>query len=188
IRPAVASGGLLVGLYTLSDFGAGSIVRTDTFTRAIFTAFNLGFNRTAALVLSTLLVVLTVLVLAGESATRRSGTRVARVGGGAGRPPVRLRLRVARWPAAAGMAALAALALGVPAVSLTRWFTAGVSRPGSLAEIGSAAVSSLWVSALGAVLTVALALPIGLLTARAPGRVSTVVDRLSYVTHALPGV
>ena len=33
-----------------------------------------------------------------------------------------------------------------------------------------------------------LALPIGLLTARAPGSLSNLVDRLTYLAHALPGV
>jgi iron(III) transport system permease protein len=187
-RTAVAAGGLLVALYVLSDFGAVSIVRTDTFTRAIFTAFNLGFDRTAALVLSTVLIALTVLILAAETATRRRGARYARVGAGAGRPPVRLRLRAARWPAAAGLAAVSALALGVPALSLARWFGSGVSRPGSLSEVASAAGSSLAVSLVGAGLTLLLALPIGLLVARAPGPLANGVERLSYVAHALPGV
>jgi iron(III) transport system permease protein len=188
VQPAVAAGGLLVALYVLSDFGAVSIVRTDTFTRAIFTQFNLGFNPNIAVVLATVLVALTVLVLAGETTTRRRGARYARVGSGAARPASRLRLRGWRWPALGGLTMLGALALGVPALALARWFGAGVSRPGSLAEVAAAAGGSLWVSLLGAGLTMALALPIGLLVARAPGPLSTVLERLSYLPHALPGV
>jgi iron(III) transport system permease protein len=187
VRPAVAAGGLLVALYVLSDFGAVAILRTDTFTRAVFTYFELGLSR-PALVLATVLVALTVLLLAGETATRRRGARYARVGGGAGRPVTRLRLGSARGPATAALVAASALALGVPAVSLLRWFGAGVSRPGSLDEITSAAINSVWISLFGAGLTIVLALPIGLLVARAPGPLSTVLDRLSYLPHALPGV
>src|SRR5690606_5942510 len=44
VRPAAAAGGLLVALYVLSDFGAVTIVRTDTFTRAIFTYFDVGLS------------------------------------------------------------------------------------------------------------------------------------------------
>jgi iron(III) transport system permease protein len=187
VRPAVAAGALLVALYVLSDFGAVSILRVDTFTRAVFTAFNLGFDRTGALVLSTVLVVLTVLLIGGELLTRARGARYARVGG-AGRPPIRLRLRAARWPAAAALAAVAVLALGVPFLSLLRWLVDGVSRPGSLGEVAAAAGNSLAVSLAGAALTMLLALPVGLLTARAPGALATVLDRLTYVAHALPGV
>lgn len=187
VRPAVAAGGLLVALYVLSDFGAVAILRTDTFTRAIFAYFDLGLSR-LALVLATVLVALTGLLLAGESATRRRGARFARLGGGARRPHVTVRLGRARWPVAAGLAAVSALALGVPAASLIRWFGAGVSRPGSLGEILSATGGSLWVSLLGAALTIVLAIPIGLLVARTPGPLSAAIERLSYLPHALPGV
>jgi len=187
VRPAVAAGALLVALYVLSDFGAVAITRTDTFTRALFTYFDLGLSR-PALVLATVLVMLTVVVLAGETATRRHRARYARVGGGAARPAPPLRLRLARWPVAAGLAVVSTLALGVPAVSLVRWFGAGVSRPGSVEAVVTAAGASLWVSLLGAGVTVLLALPIGLLVARAPGPAATVLERLAYLPHALPGV
>ncbi|GAB1691994.1 ABC transporter permease [Krasilnikovia sp. M28-CT-15] len=188
LRPAIAGGALLVALYVLSDFGAVALLRTDTFTRAVFTAFELGFDRTGALVLATVLVVLTTVLLAAESTTRRRGARYAPVGAGARRPHTRVPLGRWRWPAAALLAGVSALALGVPALNLSRRLAAGVSRPGSLAEIATAAGNSLTVSAAGAVLTLLLALPIGLLAARAPGPVATAVERLSYLTHALPGV
>lgn len=187
VRPAIAAGGLLVALYVLSDFGAVAILRTDTFTRAIFTYFDVGLAA-PALALATGLVALTVLLLVGESVTRRRGARYARVGGGTARPPARLSLRAGRWPAAAVMAAVSALALGVPAWSLARWAGEGVSRPGSLTEIAAAAGGSVTVSALGTLLTVLLALPVGLLVARAPGPAATLLERLSYLPHALPGV
>jgi iron(III) transport system permease protein len=185
VRPAVAAGVLLVALYVLSDFGAVSILRCDTFTMAIFTSINLGFDRVGALVLSTVLVVLTVGLLVGEGATRRR-TSYARIGGG--RPPHRVPLHAARWPAAAGALAVAALALGLPAVSLARWLIAGVSRPESVAQVAAAAGTSLWVSLLGAGLTVTLALPVGLLTARAHGPLPRLVEGATYAGHALPGV
>lgn len=187
VRPAYAAGSLLVALYVLSDFGAVSIVRTDTFTRAVFVAFDLGFDRTGALVLSTVLVVLTMLVLAGETATRRRGARYAHLGG-TRRAAARLRLGRARWPAAAALTAVAGLALGVTAVSLGLRMVQGVSRPGAWAEVAAAMGNSLWLSFAGAALTMALALPLGLLTAKAPGPLATLLDRLAYVSHALPGV
>jgi iron(III) transport system permease protein len=188
IRPAVAAGSLLAALYVLSDFGAISILRVDVFTRAIFTAMNLGFDPVGAVSLATVLVALAGALLLGETLTRRRGARYARVGGGVGRPPVRMPLQALRWPAFAAMVALAALALGVPAVSLTRWSVIGVSRPGSLGEIATVAGNSLWAAAAGAALTLALALPIGLVNSRSPGRMAALLDRLAYLPHALPGL
>jgi iron(III) transport system permease protein len=188
LRPAVAGGALLVALYVLSDFGAVALLRTDTFTRAVFMSFDLGFDRTGALVLSAVLVVLTTVLLAGEGATRRRDARYAVVGAGARRPHSRVALGRWRWVAALAAGAVAVLALGVPALSLARRLAAGVSRPGSLAEITAAAANSLGVAAGGAAVTILLALPVGLLVARAPGALSAGLERLSYLTHALPGV
>ena len=168
----------------LSDFGAVSILRTDTFTRAVFVAFELGFDRTGALVLSTVLLLMTVLVLTLD---RRGRARYASLGGAA-RPPSRLRLGPARWAAVTALAGVAALALGVPALALGLRLVNGVSRPGAWSEVAAATLASLSLSAAGAALTMLLALPLGLLTARAPGRASTLLDRLAYLSHALPGV
>lgn len=185
IRPAVAAGGLLVALYVLSDFGAVSIVRVEVFTRAIFTSINLGFDRTGALVLATVLVVLTVALLVGEGMTRRRGARYTRQGL---RPHARLSLGWLRFPAWGFASGVAVVALGVPAFALLRWFGAGVSRPGSVSEVVTAAGQSLGVAALGAALTLLLAFPIGLLHARSPGPIATALDRIAYLSHALPGL
>ncbi|WP_218037121.1 ABC transporter permease [Streptomyces spinoverrucosus] len=187
VRPAVGAGALLVALYVLSDFGAVSVLRADVLTRAIFTSISLGFDPTGALVLATVLVVLTVLIVSGEQLTRRQAARYARLGG-VGRPPVRRRLGRLRWIAVSALIGTGALALGVPAASLARWFGEGVSRPGSLTGLATAAGNSLTVSAAGAGLTMLLALPLGLLGARAPGPVAVALDRLAYLSHALPGL
>ena len=46
LRPSVAAGGLLVALYTLSDFGAVSLLRYETFTWAIFIQYEAALDRT----------------------------------------------------------------------------------------------------------------------------------------------
>src|SRR5690606_26716747 len=77
VRPAIAAGGLLVALYVLSDFGAVAILRTDTFTRAIFTYFDVGLA-SQALALAIGLVALTVLLLVGESITVSATNQIGR--------------------------------------------------------------------------------------------------------------
>jgi iron(III) transport system permease protein len=188
VRPAIMAGALLVALYVLSDFGAVSILRADTFTRAIFIEFELGFDRTGALVLSTVLIALTVVLLVAENLTRQRQARYAPVGAAAQRPHAKARLGWLRWPSLVTLIAVSLLALGVPLVNLAQRFTAGISRPGSLAEIASAAGNSLWISLAGAALTTLLALPIGIFAARRHGRFPSLIERMSYLTHALPGV
>jgi iron(III) transport system permease protein len=188
VRPAIMAGALLVALYVLSDFGAVSILRADTFTRAIFIEFELGFDRTGALVLSTVLIALTVALLVAEYLTRHRQARYAPIGAATRRPHAMIRLGWLRWPSLVALIAVSLLALGIPVVNLAQRFTAGMSRPGSLAEVASAAGNSLWISLAGAALTTVLALPIGILAARRHGRFPALVERLSYLTHALPGV
>ncbi|HZA32256.1 MAG TPA: iron ABC transporter permease [Propionibacteriaceae bacterium] len=188
VRPAIMAGALLVALYVLSDFGAVSILRADTFTRAIFVEFDLGFDRTGALVLSTVLIALTVVLLVAESRTRQRQARYAPVNAATRRPHARARLGLLRWPTLAMLIAVSVSALGVPAVNLAQRLVAGVSRPGSLAEVASAAGNSLWISLTGAAITTLLALPIGILAARRRGKFPAFIERLSYLTHALPGV
>ena len=45
--PAIAVGGLLVALFVMSDFGAVSIMRFDSFTREIYISYKSSFDRTA---------------------------------------------------------------------------------------------------------------------------------------------
>ncbi len=187
VRPAAAGGGLLVALYVLSDFGAVAMLRYDVFTRVIYTSYRSSFDLTPAAVLGCLLVALTVLIVWGENRTRgRAG--YARVGGGAARrrPPSAL----GGWalPAVVWCGLIAGLALAVPLVALGYWLTQGASVGLDIAEVSAAAVSTLGVSALGAAITVALALAVGVIAARYRGRLARLLEQAAYAGHALPGV
>lgn len=59
LRPSMAAGALLVATYTLSDFGAVSLLRFDSFTRAIFMSYRASFDRTTAAVLALVLMACT---------------------------------------------------------------------------------------------------------------------------------
>lgn len=187
LRPSAAAGGLLVALYVLSDFGAVSIMRFDTFTRAIFTSLNAGFDRTQAVVLSGMLVLVTAIVVVLEARTRgRAG--YARVGGGAARRAPRRRHLVRQWPAQLVLFAVAAAALGFPATSLLGWLMRGRSGELDLERLLGAAGGSLLLAAGGAALTMALALPVGVLAARHQGRLVRALERACYLGHAVPAV
>jgi iron(III) transport system permease protein len=187
IRPAAAAGGLLVALYVLSDFGAVAILRYDVFTRVIYTSYRSSFDRTPAAVLGCLLVVLTVLIVWSENRTR-GRARYARLGAGAARRQPRAALRWWTPPALAWCGVACGLALGVPFGALVYWLAQGRSSGLDLAELGTAGLSTLVVSALGALLTVVLALPVGALAARHRGPLPRLLEQATYAGHALPGI
>jgi iron(III) transport system permease protein len=186
VWPSAAAGGLLVALYVLSDFGAVSLMRYDTFTLGIYTSYRGTFNRTPAAVLGCVLVAVAALVTWGESKAR--GRAARRVGRGAARPPAVVRLGRMRPFAAAFVGAVLAVAVGVPAYSLTHWMVVGSSLGLDVPDLAAAASVTLQVAALGAVLTTVLAVPVGVLAARHRGRATAVLENAVYAGHALPGI
>jgi iron(III) transport system permease protein len=186
VWPAATAGGLLVALYVLSDFGAVSLMRYDTFTLGIYTSYRGTFNRTPAAVLGCVLVLLAALVTWGEKRARgRAAHRVAR---GTPRPAAPVRLRWGRLPWLGFALAVVAVSLGVPAYSLTHWMLVGSSVGVDLPDLGGAALVTLQVAGLGAIVTTVLAIPVGVLAARYRGRATTTLESATYVAHALPGI
>lgn len=186
VRVAATGGALLAGLYTLSDFGAVSIMRHETLTQTIYRSYRTSFDRTPAAILGCVLVVIALVIVVAEARWRRN-ERHDRVGGGTDRPAAPVRLGAWRVPALLGSAALVGLSLGVPAGNLVRWLGRGTSAadPGELAE---ASLTTLGIAAVAAVVTVLVALPVGILSARHPGRLPRLVTSAAYAGHALPGI
>lgn len=187
LKPAIAAGSLLVALYVLSDFGAVSMLRYDTFTRAIYVQYRGGLDRGAAAVMGMMLVILTVAVLATEQRFRGVES-LHRLHGSGARVAATLRLGPWRWFAAAACGALVTVALFVPLGVIGYWLWRGTRVGESWFPDWSLVVNSLWASGLGALLTVACAWPVAMLAVRSPGRTSRLVERLSWSGYALPGI
>jgi iron(III) transport system permease protein len=180
VRPAATAGGLLVALYALSDFGAVSLMRFDAFTLGIFTSYRATFDRTPAAILGCVLVVLAIALTIGERRARgAASTRGPR-------NPITIPLGRARIPATAGTAVLVALSLGVPVFSLGWWLVAGSSTGGG--DLMSTTWNTVTVAALGALFTIVMALPVGVLAARHRGSLVRGVELASFAGHALPGI
>ena len=187
LRPAIAAGSLLVALYTLSDFGAVSLMRYPTFTWVIFQQYESAFDRTIAAVLSLVLVgmALTILILEGYT---RGRLRYYRTGAGASRPSRVVQLGRWKWPALALCAAVALLALGLPMAILAYWLVRGVLSGEPLLILWSATRNSLFVSGLAALVAAAFSIPLAVLVVRYPGKFSRALERTSFIGYALPGV
>jgi len=183
IKGATFSGGLLSALYVLSDFGAVSIVRYDTFTRAIYNAYRASFDRNLAATLALILVAVTVLVLVVESRSK-------------GRKPIgtvianrlnRIDLRIWKLPLVALLAGIASVSLVVPLASLTRWSIIGLPET-NWQEVSEALFSSIYLSVSGGMLTALLAIAIALVVVRFRTRLGFVLEQSVWLTHATPGI
>ena len=187
VRPAAAGGALLAALYTLSDFGAVSLLRYDVFTRVIYTSYRSSFDRTPAAILSLLLVLLTVTLVVGESRLRAVSEQ-ARVGGGAARRPTQIALGRWTWIAGPGAVGVLGLALVFPIVSLTYWSITGLSRGVDTSRLVQSSVTTAWFAFLGMLACVLLAVPVGVLAARFRGRLARFIEQATFAGHALPGI
>ncbi|NGP03924.1 iron ABC transporter permease [Rhodococcus sp. 14C212] len=186
VWPTAAAGGLLVALYTLSDFGAVALMRYEAFTLAIYGSYRGLLDRTPAAVFGLVLVVLAVALTVSERRVRRGAT--ARVGSGAPRPAAPVPLDRQRWTALAFLAVVLVVSVGVPLAGLARWLWFSQQAAIDWAGIWTATTYTLWVAALGALLTTALALPVGTLAARSTSPVARFTESASYVGFALPGI
>jgi iron(III) transport system permease protein len=186
--PAAAAGSLLVGLYVLSDFGAVSLFRVDAFTRVIFASYRASFDRTSAAVLASILVLLALILVFAERKVRGRSLQY-RSASGTQRMAVLTQLttrgRLLGW---GFVTTVIAIAIVVPVTSLLIRLVEGSRRPLDVMELVQATVSSAGAAAGGAVIAVALALPIGLLTARYRSKWSTGTESAAFAGHALPGV
>ncbi|WP_409329818.1 ABC transporter permease [Trujillonella humicola] len=188
LRPAAAAGTLLVVTYVLADFGSVSIMRVDTLTRSIATSMENSFTRLVPTTLSLLLVAVTGIVVLAELRSR-GRARFARLGGGAGRRPrPRCLAGAARLAAPAALGLVLVAALGVPLASLGWWLTVGRSSDLDGSRLASAAVTTAGYAVAGMVLTLVLALPVGLLAGRHAGRTARALEAGSWLPHAVPAI
>jgi iron(III) transport system permease protein len=185
LRPALYAGSLLVALYTISDFGAVSIARYNTFTLAIYNSYRALFDRSVAAALALVLVLLAAALIGGEAWLSRR------------LPPHRVRPSRAaepvplgrwRWPALLGLSAIAGLNLVLPTGVLLFWGGRAIRLGMPLESAWSPAVGSLGVSVTAAIVAAALSVPIVVWGARYPSRLSLGVARLSSAGFALPGI
>ncbi len=187
LRLALLGGALLVGMHLLAEYGLYAMIRFDTFTTAIVAQFQSSFNSAAANMMAVPLVACCLLLLALD-ARIRGRTRYSRVGSGAPRPVQRHRLGRATLPCLLLPAVTAALALGVPLLTLVRWLVAGGVDVWRAPELAAALGQTLTLAVAGGVLTTLAAFPMAWLATRSPGRLQRVLEGANYVGAALPGV
>jgi len=181
VRPAAMASGLLVALYTLSEFGAVSILRFDTFTRAIYNAYRGSFDRTAAAALAVVLVLLTLVVLYFEKRYRSNYTRIEKQS-----RQLKINLGVWRIPAAIALVVIAIGSSALPISALVGWSLAGEGW--DIVEISQALVASLGIALSAGLVIGIFAVAVALWNVRFASRFSSGVELTIWSSHALPAI
>ena len=184
VRVALLGGALLVALHVLAEFGALQMIGYETFTTVILVQYQSTFNGPVATTLAGVLVMCCVLFITLE-VLARGRARYARVGLGAADPVPPARLGSLRWPLVLVLLTLTASAVGVPAFAIARWWSHGAAVG---AELVPALRSTVGLGLAAAAVTTAAGLPLAWLAVRRRGPVSTLLERVTYLTSSLPGV
>ncbi len=187
LRPSILAGALLVALYSLSDFGAVSLLRFDSFTRAIYMQYSASFDRSVAAVLALLLVALTLVILIFEH-RMRGKARYYRSSSGTVRPSRPIKLGKWRWPALAFCSFITLLALALPLTVIGYWLIRGVNAGEAFNLRFDVVSNSVLASGSAGIAAILAAIPVVVLSIRFPGRLSRWLERSTYVGYALPGV
>lgn len=186
LRPALVSAGLMVGLYTISDFGAVSLLRFDTFTRAIYTLYAGQIDRRPAATLSLVLMLLAIAILFIERRTRsRAGYHLTSTS--RRRKPIML----SGWPKAVSLTFLGSLAtasLVLPVTVLVFWLTRGALAGAELGAYWGETTRSVGVALAAAILAAVASLPLAMVTTWKAGRLSPVVETSVWAVYALPHI
>ena len=185
--PAIGAGAVLVALYALSDFGAVSIMRFNSFTRDIYIAYQSGFGRTEAAALG-LVLVLVMFALLAVAARLRAARTLHRSGPGSPRVAAPVRLGRWRWPALAFCGAIVTVALVVPVGVLVFWSTKQLATGFAVGPMLANAGNSLLAAAAAAGAAALAAIVVAVLSVRYPSVVTRAVERVGYAGYVLPGI
>ena len=186
IAPALRNAGLLVALYTMADFGAVSLLRYDTFTRAIFLQYAGRLDRRPATVLASVLMLMALAVLWVERASQgRRG-----ITGGRSVRPLKARVlgRGGRIAARVFLSIVCLFSLVLPVAILISWWIRGTLAGRETVAIWSELGNSLSVSALAALLIVLVAVPLAVLTVRYRSVIGTAAQTAAWTVFALPHI
>lgn len=186
LRRPIASGALLVALYALSDFGAVAAMRHEVFTWVIYGAYRAGFNPTRAATLSIVLIAAAFALTFTESLAR--GKDTGNVRANASRSRHRHRSLVESTIILATSLAVLIPAIGVPVVNILAWLSRESSRSIDWSSVWATTGQSFVNGSATAIVTLLLALPVAWCATRVRGLFATFPERLTYITHSLPGI
>ena len=186
IRPSLIAGLFLAILYVVSDFGAVSMLRFQTFTYAIYQQMTGRFDNTAAACLSLILVGSTFLFLLGERWFRQRSRFYQTTG--RFRKPIPQACSPLQTVCFSGyLVFIVAAAFGLPVLLLVQWTLVALSAGDISSMFFGYLWSSLSLAGITATLAIFIGIPLAYLAARKQTWSSILCIQGAYTGYVLPG-
>jgi iron(III) transport system permease protein len=186
VRTHINAGGLLVGLYVMSDFGAVSLLNVETLTFSIQNMYKASYDRSSAAIIGLLLVLFSsIFIFFDQILTSRQHKKA--LFSKRSEKTVLVRSRKLQIATLSVLSLYAFLAVVIPFYVLITRF---INNPSDvdIASVVKASTSTISVAFFGAFTAMAFAIPLGLFVSHNRGKLSRMVEGSVMVTHALPGV
>jgi iron(III) transport system permease protein len=186
VKGHISAGALLAALYTISDFGAVSLLNVETLTVTIQNMYRASYDRSAAAVISFVLIAFsTIVVLADEKVKRQTpDSSVVKVYSTKNSLINKAWLRFA---VIATIAIYAVNAVVIPFYVLISRFL-GNQVAINWGDLLAASISTISVAALGALIALVMSAPLGIVLSGGSTRIGRIAQRIITVGHGLPGV
>lgn len=185
-RPAILSGTLLAGLYTLGDFGAPTIMRYSNFVQVIYLQYTSSFDRHRGAVLALILVFITLVLLI---LARRADRNIAHTSTGTPDHAVKP-VKLGRWliPALLFCGVIILLGVVTPFGVILHWLVNKTVTRSVEYDALQLTFNTLGVSGVTAIITglIAISLASVLQATRSP--LIRTIGRLPFIGYVLPGI
>ena len=185
-RPALAGGVTLAVMEALADFGAVNLLNYRALTDAIYRVWYGAFDQAAALQLATVLVSLSLALVVLEQLMRGRRRYHQALARGEAVTPRRLSGPAGWLAAAVPLVLLAAVFVG-PVVQLGVWAVGSLGEGASATTLARAAVNSLLLASVTAVVAVIAATVVAYGPRARPSRAAMWAGRASALGYAVPG-
>jgi iron(III) transport system permease protein len=186
VKGHISAGALLAALYTISDFGAVSLLNVETLTVTIQNMYRASYDRSAAAVISFVLIAFsTIVVLADERIKRQTpDSNVVKA------YSTKNTLISSTWLRITIIATVGLYALNAVLIPFYVLISRFLSNQVAIdwADLLTASISTIAVAALGALIALVLSAPIGIILSGSSTRVGRTAQRIITIGHGLPGV
>ncbi len=184
-KPIIFSS-LLVGLYVISDFGAVSLMRYSTLTKAIYSYYELKIDGDPVIFYSSLLIVMALLISFVQRGTELSNSSKI---SGTPRIPERSQLRLkSKFFVYLFLTVVIILGLILPISVLSYWLVRGLMSGNSVRAVFGGVVGSLSTSLIAAIFSVIIATPIIIMVAQYKSKFGNFLERIMLALYGLPHI